>query len=80
MAIQWQFLDPSATAPHFEVAFISSTDGAAAFGSKTSVTGNRFPTSDSTLNDIAISGAAICILLGQFFKTIALMYTLQEAL
>ena len=33
------------------------TDGGVTFGSKTSVTGSRFPTSDSTLNDIAISGS-----------------------
>jgi hypothetical protein len=59
VAIQWENFvrGPSTPVPHWEVIFAGSTDGGITFGSKTSVTGSRFPTSDSTLNDIAISGS-----------------------
>jgi hypothetical protein len=56
VAVQWESREPFSSVPHWEVVFAGSTDGGLTFSSKTSVSGNRFPTSDSTLNDIAILG------------------------
>jgi hypothetical protein len=59
IVVQWEDFDPTASTPHFDVVAVGSTDGGATFGSRTSATSNSFPTEDSTLNDVAISGNKI---------------------
>lgn len=56
VVVQWEDRDSTAQVPHFDVVAVGSTDGGATFGSRTSVTSNSFPTSDSLVNDVAISG------------------------
>ena len=56
VVVQWEDRDPTALVPHWDVVTVGSTDGGATFGSRTSATSNSFPTSDSILNDVAMSG------------------------
>jgi hypothetical protein len=59
LVIQWEDRNQTALVPHWDVVAAGSTDGGATFGSRTSATSNSFPTSDSTLNDVAVSGSNI---------------------
>jgi len=59
VVVQWEDRDQTAQVPHWDVVTVGSTDGGTTFGSRTSTTSNSFPTEDSTLNDIAISGNKI---------------------
>lgn len=56
VAVQWENKDPLAAVPHWELLFRSSTNGGATFGSQVST---NIDSSDSTLNDVALSGTNV---------------------